>query len=200
MPKISDLWLEVESALTDRTPASLKMAILEAYKVLEAVLDAKGFSGRNIERKLFWAGYSLKDKNGIREAIDKRNEVLNNFQYQLSDLETEEIVKKFKHIIDEITKSPKMTVKDKGRMILETYFSLKSLSFWRNLGVFIGFFVVIKLLSSTTVGINLSSWFVNMANFIISWQFMLLIVIIIALIYALNTYLAGKSRVKIKED
>jgi hypothetical protein len=200
MPKISDLWAEVEKALAERTLSGLKTAIIEAQKVLLAVLDSKGFPGKNLEEKLFWAGYSLKDKNGIAEAMEKHDDILEKFEYQLSDLEAEEIVRKYKHIIDEVSQKPKYGLKDKAITILETQFTPKSVSFWRNLAVFIGFFVAIKLLSSTALGLDISDWFVEIAGFIISWQFLLLVGVIIVLAFALNVYFANKTKVKIRED
>jgi len=199
MVKVNDLWLEVENALTERTPSGLKTAILEAHKVLRAVLDSKGYPGKDIERQLFWAGYSLKDKDGFAEALEKRDEILNKFEYQLSDFEAEEIVRKYKKAIDKVGFAPKFSFKEKMKMSFETYFSPKSLSFWRNLAIFIGFFVVIKLLYRTEVGIGVTKWLAEVADFIISWQFLLLVLVVIGLIFAVSVYLANKSKVIIKD-
>lgn len=199
MPKIADLWAEVEKTRLEKTPAGLKMAILEAHKVLEAVLESKGYVGKNIERKLFWAGYSLKDKEGLSEGLEKREKILSDFEYQLSDFEAEEIVRKYKKVIDEVASGPKFGYKERAKLILETYFSPKSFLFWQNLAIFLGFFFVINLLASTTFGIGLTKWLVEVAAFIISWRFLLLVAVIIGLGFAFSIYLAGRSKIKIKE-
>lgn len=200
MPKISELWTEVEKSLSERTSSGLKMAILEAHKVLYATLESKGYPGKKIEDKLYWAGYSLREKNGLAEALEKRDDILDKFEYRLSDLEAEELIKKYKHVIDEVVKAPKFSLKDRLKMITETQLSPKSVLLWRNLGIFIGFFVAIKLLDKTEVGMSISKWLSGVADFVISWQFLLLVMVIIGLIYALNVYLSNKSKVKIKED
>lgn len=200
MPKINDLWRKVEESLAENTLSGNKMAILEAHKVLEAVLDAKGYPGKKIEKKLFWAGYSLKDKNGLSEAIELRNSILDKFEYQISDTEVKELTAKYKEVLDKVTALPRFTLKERLKMALETYFSPKTVLFWRNLTAFIGFFVIVKLLYRTEIGQNFTAWLADLADFVISWQFFILIVIVTGIIYAVLTYFAGKSKVVIKED
>jgi hypothetical protein len=200
MPKIQDLWVEVEKSLTEGTLSGFKIAILEAHKVLEAVLDSKGYIGGDIERKLFWAGYSLKDKNGLGEALDKRKEILNKFEYQMSDFEAKEIVRKYKVAIDKVSQGPKFTIKERAKMVFETYFSPKSYFFWRNLAIFFGFFAIINLLAKTSAGLVFVEWLVSLATFLVSWQFLVLIAVIAVMIFIGALYLEKKSKVVIKDS
>jgi hypothetical protein len=200
MPKVQDLWLEVEKSLTDGTASGLKMAILEAHKVLNAVLDSKGYIGGDIERKLFWAGYSLKDKNGLQEALDKRNMILDKFEYPISDYEAKEIVEKYEAAIDKVAQGPKFTLKERAKMLFETYFSPKSYLFWRNLAIFFGIFAVINILAKTRAGITFIEWVVSIAAFLVSWQFIILTAVIFLMIFLTSFYFEKKSKIVIKES
>jgi hypothetical protein len=199
MAKISELWEEVEQVFAEKTSTALKMAILEAHKILEAVLDSKKYPGKTVEKKLVWAGYSLKDKNGLREAIEKHDEILYKFDYLLTNLEAEDILKLYKKAITEISKKSEFSEIDRLKALGEIYFSPKNVIFWRNLGAVVGFFATIKLLSVTESGKMIVGWFVSLANLVISWQFLILILVIASAIFLLINYFANKSKIKIKE-
>jgi hypothetical protein len=200
MPKIQDLWVEVEKSLSEGTSSGLKIAILEAHKVLEAVLDSKGYIGKDIERQLFWAGYSLKDRDGLSEALDKRKEILEKFEYPMSDFEAQEITKKYKTAIDKVAQGPKFTIKERAKMVFETHFSPKSYYFWRNLAIFFGIFAVIKILAKTSGGTVFVDWVVTLAIFLVSWQFLALIGVLTIMILLAILYFEKKSKVVIKDS
>lgn len=200
MTKISELWVEVEQVFAEKTSTALKMAILEAHKILEAVLDSKKFPGKSVEEKLVWAGYSLKDRNGLGEAIYKHNEILSKFDYLLTNIEAEDILKVYKEAIINISKKPEFTELDRLKAFFEIYFSPRSLILWRNLAILVGFFGLIKFLSSTATGKMLVGWFVSLANLLISWQFLIVVLVVGAAIFLVANYSANKSKVKIKEN
>jgi hypothetical protein len=198
MAKVSELWEEVERSLAEKTLAGSKMAVLEAHKVLELVLKTEGYPGK-VERQLNLAGYSLSEKDPIAEAIKKQKEILASFEYQISDFEAEEIVSQYKKVIDEVLKRGEFTGTDKLKAFGRYYFSPKSLVFWRNLGIVAVVLVLIKFLSKTEAGLGLVTWIVNAVDFIISWQFLVILIVVAIAISAIVYFYANRPKVKIKD-
>lgn len=199
MAKVSELWAEVERALTERTPSGSKMAVLDAHKILEIVLSSKGYPG-NLKRKLFLAGYSLGVKDPLTDALRKQEEISTHFDYQLSDFEAEEIVRAYKKVIDEVIKRPSFTGTDRIKSYFNLYFSPKSLTLWRNLAIIVGALVLVKILSSTVVGKNIVGYVVNVTNFILSLQFVAILAVIFLIYIGITYFLSTKSQVRIKEE
>lgn len=200
MAKFSELWQEVERAQSEHTASGARMSVIEAHKILEITLDLKGYPGKTIQKKLFWAGYSGKDKEGITEALDLHDQILNKFEYVLSDFQAEEIVKTYHRTAQEIMKAPKFGFVDKMKAFSEVYLSLKSVEFWKYLSIFFGIFVAIKVLSYTEVGKQLVGMFVGLADFVISWMFAAIILVLAAGFIGVKYYFDNRSKVKIKED
>lgn len=199
MAKISELWAEVEQVFSEKTSTALKMAILEAHKILEAVLDSKRFPGKTVEQKLLWAGYSLKEKGGLSEAIKKHNEILDQFDYLLTNIEAEDILKVYKETINDISKMAEFNEMDRLKAFFSIYFSPQSVTFWRNLAIFFGFFAIVKTLSSSGGGKWIVENVVNFSNLLISWQFLVLAIVVLAAIFLVANYFATKNKIKIKE-
>lgn len=200
MAKVSELWQEVEKILAEGNSGSYRFAVIEAKKVLKAVLDSKGFPGKDIKKQLFWAGYSLKEKEGLPEALKKHDEILENFDYQFSSFEAEETVKIFKKTIEEVSKKPKFSFQDHLKAILENHLSPKSLLFWRNLAIVFGFFLFVQILAKTEVGKKTTLSLVNFSDFVFSWTFLAVLVLLVFIILVVNSYLENKPKVKIKEE
>lgn len=197
--KVNDLWQEVEKALHTRTTAGYKAAILDAHKILERVLDSKGYPGRTVEKKLFWAGYSLKGKDGFAEALEKYDEVMEKFEISGSDFEIEEILGTYKKIISQVAARPNFSFSDRVRAFYEVHLHPKSILFWRNVAVLFGTFLAIKLLAYTEIGKKIVGWVIAIADFAISWTFVLVVIVIIIMALLLNNYFASRTKVKIKE-
>lgn len=198
--KVSELWAEVENSQKEHTASGAKMAILEAHKILKTVLDSKKLPGKTIEKQLFWAGYSLKDKEGIAEALEKQKEVLEKFSYTLSDLEADEIVKKYHKVIQEAIRMPEFSTSDRIRMIVDNYFKPSSVLFWRNAAIFFGSLILIKILAYNPIGQSIIGYLLSVTNSIISWQFLILVLVLVAIVLGISAYLSNRSKVKIKED
>lgn len=200
MTKLNELWIEVDSALAEHTVSGYKIAIIEAYKVLDAVLKSKGYPGKTIEKKLFWAGYSLKDKKGIAEGLKLHNEIIKKFSFKLTDLEAKDIVGEYKKAIAEIQEEPAFGMMDKIKVFAENYLSPKSVLFWRNLAIVFGFFLTVKLLSQTEIGGQIVQKVVDVSDFAISWQFLAIMIVLIIIALIAHSYFSNKSPVKIKDD
>lgn len=198
--KLSEIMGEIDGYLEERTPASLKMAIIDAHKTLDALLSAKGYPGRTIEKKLFWAGFSLKGKDDFIAALEMYRVITEKLEFQLTDFEARETVQAYKKVIKVIAEREKLSLSDRAKNFVEMYLAPNSLVFWRNLAIFFGFFGLIKLFSSFEPAKNLLARIVEIADFIISWQFLLIVAILTAIVYFLFNYFANKSKVRIKED
>lgn len=198
--KLSDLIDEVDSHLSEGSVAGVKMAVLEIHKVLEALLETKGYPGRTVEQKLYWAGFSLKGKDEFLAALKKEKEIQEKLEVSISDFEARETVEAYKKVIKVIAEREKLSIADQIRNFYDMYISPKSLVFWRNLAFFFAFFITIEVLAHITWGQEVVTRVVEAADFIISWQFAAIIAVFIALIFAAQYYFANKSKVRIKED
>ncbi len=199
MAKFNELWAGVEKLLSGHDSSGSRLAVIEAHKILEAVLDNKGFIGKTIEEKLFWAGYSGKDKEGITEALERHKDIIEKIEYQFSDFEAQEAVRMYKKVAQSIVSKPDLKFSDKLKSYYEIYFSPKSIKLWVNLGIIFGFFITVRILSETEIGKNITEYIINTSNFIISWIFVAIILILSAIIIGLNVYFENKSKIKIKE-
>lgn len=200
MTRLNELWVEVDAALAEHTVSGYKIAILEAYKILDAVLKSKGYPGKTIEKKLFWAGYSLKDKKGVAEGLRLHDEIINKFSFKLTDYEAKDIITEYKKAIAEIQEEPAFGMVDRVRVFAENYLSPKSVLFWRNLAIVFGFFLAVKLLSQTEIGRGIVQKVVDVSDFAISWQFLAIVIILIIIALVVHSYFSNKSPVKIKDE
>jgi len=198
--KLQELIEEIEKHLAEGTVAGAKMAILESNKVLEVLLESKKYPGKNLEQKLYWAGFSLKGKDDFIAALAKHKDVAEKLEVSISDFEARETVNAYIRVIKIIAGRDKLNIIDQMRNVFDMYFSPKSLLFWRNLAVFLGFFAIIKILAFTEFGKNITESVVNWADFIIGWQFLVMVAAVITIVWLIQNYFAGKTKVKIKED
>jgi len=197
---LNDVMSEIDGYLEEKTPASLKMAIIDVHKTLDALLSSKGYPGRSTEKKLFWAGFSLKGKDDFLAALEMHKVISEKLEFQLTDFEAKETVAAYKKVIKVIAEREKLSIGDRIKNFVEMYLAPTSLVFWRNLAIFFGFFGLIKLFSAYPPAQNILKWLVDIANFIISWQFLLIVIILVGIVYFLFNYFANKSKVRIKED
>ena len=198
--KLNEVMAEIDQSLSENTPASLRVAIIDSHKTLDALLSSKGYPGRSIEKKLFWAGFSLKGKDDFLAALEMHKVITEKLEFQLSDFEAKETVAAYKRVIKVIAEREKLSISDRAKNIFEMYLSPASLTFWRNLAIFFGFFAIIKLFSAFAPAQKVLTALVDLSNFIISWQFFLIAAILLAIIYFAFNYFAGKSKVRIKDE
>jgi len=198
--KIAELWLGVEEALKGDKSAGVKFAIIEAHKILENTLKSKGYPGKAIEKKLYWAGYSLQDEGGIKLAINKRNEILENFNYELSDIEAEDILVLYKKIVQEIVSRDGLSFKKRINIFLKVNLYPNSIYFWRNLVVFFSFFIVVRILGQTNIGNALSELLLSLSLFFISWISVIMIIVFLIIFLIVTSYKSSHTGIKIKGE
>jgi len=197
--KLSELWSEVDEALQGNRAAGIKFAIIEAHKILENTLASQGYPGRTIEKKLYWAGFSLEDEGGIKGALDKREEVLNNFDFELSDLEAADVVAQYKKVVHDVARQGAFDWRAKIDAFYKVYISPKSVYTWRNLAIIFGFFLIVKLLTYTGAGQGVMNFVVYISDLALSWVFVAGVMFAAAIILFVTNYRENKTKIKIKE-
>ncbi len=197
--KLADLWQDIDDALSGSRAAGVKYAVLDAHKVLEHTLSSHGYPGRTIEKKLYWAGYSLEDDNGIRVAIEKRNQILNEFDFELSDLEASDMVSLYKKVVHEIVRQDPFGNKEKMVAFYKVYLSPKSVYTWRNLAIAFSFFLAVKVLNYTTLGKSFAAIVLSVSDLALSWVTVAAVIVVIIGILMYTNYRDNKTKIKIKE-
>ena len=197
--KLSELWAEVDAALQGERVAGIKFAIIEAHKILENTLLSQGYPGRTVEKKLYWAGYSLEEENGIKGALDKREEILRHFDFQLSDLEAADIVAQYKKVVHEVASQEPFGWQRRLSAFYKVYLSPKSLYTWRNLAIIFTFLLVIKLLKYTAIGSVIVGLAVSIADAALSWVTVVVVIILAIIILVATNYHENKTKIRIKE-
>lgn len=198
--KSNDLWSEVERALSEHTASGYKMACIEAQKVFYYLLKQKGYPTKNIKGVIAVFGWKLTDKKALLDALEKTELIKNSFDYTLSSFESEDIVASYAHAIKDFSHTKSLSWQRKVGLFWDNYLSLKS-SFAKKafVGV-ISFFVVVKLLSSTTIGQSITKALVTVSDFFFSW-FIILVIgagLLVLVIFGAVTLL-DKKKPKIRE-
>ena len=197
--RLSELWANVDAALQGDRAAGIKFGIIESHKILENTLSSLGYPGRNIEKKLYWAGYSLEDESGIKSALDKREEILRNFDFPLSDLEAADVVAQYKKVVHEIVQKESFGWKKKIAAFYKVYISPKSVYTWRNLAIVFSLFLIIKVLKYTAIGNAFADFFVSVADLALSWVTVAVVIGLSVIILVATNYRENKTKIKIKE-
>jgi len=198
--KSDDLWGEVERALKEHTASGYKMACIEAQKVFYYLLRSKGYPTKNMKNVLAVFGWKLSDKKALQKALEKTELIKNSFEYTLSSFETEDIITAYAKAIEDFSKAKALSWQRKVGLLWDNYISIKS-SFSKKLLVgIVLFFVLVKLLASTSFGLVVVNAIVAVANFFFSW-FLVVIVgagILVFVIFGVMTLLE-KNKSKIRE-
>lgn len=198
--KLSELWQDVESALEGDKAAGIRFAVLEAQKILDHTLKSQGYPGKNLKRRLYWAGYSTISDDELQSALEKSEEIKKNFDYNFSDIEAQEIIKLYKKIVQEVVNKKRFGFSDKIKAFYQIYLNPKSVIFWRNIASILAFFAIIKALKYTKIGESVVSLFVSVADFIFSWLFVAITMALIAIAFGISYYFERRPKVKIKDE
>ena len=194
-----DYWSEVDSCLKEQSASGFKMAIVEADKILRFILKKRGYPGKDLEQQVFYAGWKLEDKKGLKKALQKRNEIVSNLEYKLSTFEAEDAVDAYKEAILYFTSKRALRFKERLALYYAHYLSIKSSFLQRSLLSFLAFFLIIKLLDSTEIGRMIWGKLVEASNFIYSWFLILLLLggaIFIIVIGSFLYFEKGKTKIK----
>lgn len=163
-----DLWHLVTSSLNENTSSGLKMAIIEADKILNYTLDKKGVPGDSTEAKLAFLRTVLSNFEELKKALKKKKEILNSFDYNLTSLEAEDVIDVYKRAIDDIQGVRRFNLLQKGFIFIQKNFpKIKSK---KRIWIFIlGTFLFIWFLADTPWGQRLSQLVAGLFHFLFSF-------------------------------
>jgi len=181
--KNENLWDEVDRSLEDHSPSGYKMACIEAEKVFRSVLKTKGYPTKDINQILTLFGWKLTDKEGLKKALAKTHEIKETFDYNLTSFEAEDIVTCYKQAIKDFSDRKALSWQRRFALLWQNYISLKTSFAKKTLLSFFGFFLVIKILSSTEIGREITAFFVKIADIIYSWVAFFAIIAVVLLIF-----------------
>lgn len=199
--KSEDYWEEVESCLKEESASGYKMAIIEADKILRFVLKQKGYPGKDLKQQIFYAGWKLSDKTGLNKAVAKKEEIVDNLEYKLSTFEAEDVIDSYKEAILHFSSKKALKLKERLALYYKHYLSIKSKFLRKNLLLFLGFFLAIKILDSTEIGRQVWDKLVLASNFIYSWFLVFILLGGAILVIVIGSFLYfEKGKTKIKEQ
>ncbi|RJO60089.1 hypothetical protein C4544_07035 [candidate division WS5 bacterium] len=201
MQKNKNLWDEIEADLKEKTKSGYKMALLDSDKLLRLILKDKGYPGKDLKKQLFWAGINLDGRQNLKNALKKKEEILNVQDYRLSSFEIEDALEAYRKTIEWVLSAEKISLKRKIGIVLENHLFLKNTSLTKIFILILLIFFGIKFLSSTEMGRSIVSKVVEADNFLFSWLkiFLLFGLIIAVTIFATFIYLDKRKKIKIKE-
>lgn len=199
--KDKNIWYEVEASLKEKTQSGYKMALLDSDKLLRHVLKEKGYPGKDLKKQLFWAGINLSGRTNLKNAIKKKDEILNDFHYRLSSFEIEDFLAAYKQVIEHVRNTKKLELKRKIGLCFENYLFLKNTSLIKVISIILVVFFGIKLLSSTETGKLAVAKIVEVNNLLFDWLKILLLIGlgVAVVVFTSFIYLDKKKKVKIKE-
>lgn len=199
--KDGDIWREVEADLKEKTTSGYKMALLDSDKLLCSVLKEKGYPGKDLKKQLFWAGINLTGRVDLKDAIKKKDDILNESDYRLSSFEIEDHLAAYKKAVEWLLSAKKLGYRRKMGIYIENYFFLKNTSLTKVIAVILVLFFGIKFFSSTEMGQNVVSKIVEINNLLFDWlKVLVLIGLGVAVVVFISfIYLDKKKKVKIKE-
>ena len=199
--KGKNIWHEVEIDLKEKTQSGYKMALLDSDKLLRQALKEKGYPGKDLKKQLFWAGINLSGRTELKNAIKKKEEILNESGYRLSSFEIEDFLAAYKKAVEWVLSAQNLEFKRKVGLYLENYFFLKNTSLTKVVAVVLVLFFGIKFLSSTETGKNIIGKIVEVDNLLFDWlKDLLLIGLGVAVVIFISfLYLDKRKKVEIKE-
>lgn len=94
-------WLTIEQSLTN-DPSSLQLAILNADKLVDAALKARGHRGDTMGERMKSAKNVFSDRNGIWYAHKLRNQIAHEQSVSLSVGQTKKALQAFKRALKDL--------------------------------------------------------------------------------------------------
>jgi len=197
--KNENIWGEVERSLEEHSSSGYKMACIEAEKVFKHVLKNKGYPVSDINQVITLFGWRLTDKEGLRKALKKTEQIKEIFDYQMTSFEAEDIVESFKQAIQDFSDKKALSWQRRFALLWQNYISLKTSFAKKTIIGFFGFFLLIKILARTNIGRNITDFFIRIADIIFSWVVFLGTMALVAIIFiiVIFAYLERKkTRIK----
>lgn len=101
--KVQSAWARIQKRLASKNEAEYKMAVIEADKLLDNILEAMGFKGDMLGEKLKTAkAVQMQHIDGIWEAHKIRNRIVHSPDEKISLSEAEKAIEEFKKGLEEL--------------------------------------------------------------------------------------------------
>jgi len=191
-------WEQVEKYLEEKTVSGLIVALIEADKLLAAVLKKQGYPGKSIEERIKRARDKFNNLNGLLEGRRLLKRILKSQGGNITSLDIEDAVLAYKQSLLDLQSKEKSSLGFFERFIilLDYYLPAK----WKLAKKFFLYLllslIIIWFLANTNLG-NLIVWGVVQAvNIIFSWilAIILLCIAIIIIIIASLIYFERRKR------
>jgi len=187
-PEKIEHWDKVEHYLREGSLSSLVLAVIEAEKIFKQTLKDSGFPGKTTEEKISQAGGKISNITKLNFARNLRRDILEKINPAVTSLDLEAAVLAYKQaVIDLKEGSSKISFSDKVIFYVDYYFPNKLKSLKKTGIYFVIFLAVVWLFANTAIGQGIINIIVGFANFIFSWIFaVLLLVLALAIVVILS--------------
>lgn len=194
----NNLWREIKADLEEKSNSGYRMALIDSDKLLRQVLKDKGYPGKDLKKQLFWAGVNLNSRPELKKAINKKEEILNDFDYRLSSFEIEDFILAYRKAIEKVLNTGNLDLKKKIGLYLE---GLDSINKFKIVILVLSVIFGIKFFTSTNMGKTIVEKVVGLDNFIFDWMKILLLIALVVIVVALASFVFfdKKKKIKIKE-
>jgi hypothetical protein len=180
-------WTQVEVYEKEGTKSGLSMALVECDKLLNHLLHLKGYKGKNIYERVASAKDAVHDIGGLAYALEIKENLLEEFDKDVSEKELHRAIEKYKESIRDIETSrvPESGIIDTIKRNLDYYFVTKPDQLRKWVLWFLVILVCFFVLDNTHIGQKIVHWISKMLGEVISWVWVL--AILVGLILILTT-------------
>lgn len=188
-------WTPINQYLREGTKSGLAMALVECDKLLNHILHLKGYKGKTIYQRIASAKDAINDLGGLAYALEIKENLLNEFDKDVSERELRRAIEKYKEIIEDVERSqiPESGIIDLIKGNLDYYFIGKPERFRRFVVWFLALVVTIIVLDNTHIGQSIVHFVALIFGGAISWLLALGIIVGIVLLLALVFLAIGKK-------
>jgi len=96
-------WKVIQKRMQTGQDSNYKLAVIEADKILDNILESAGFPGKNMgERLQNMTSAHLSNLEDILEAHELRNKIVNNMELELEFSQAEQAIKAYSAALDEL--------------------------------------------------------------------------------------------------
>ena len=188
-------WTPIDQYLKEGTKAGQGMALVECDKLLNHILHLKGYKGKNIYQRIASAKDAIHDLGGLAYALEIKENLLNEFDKDVSEKELQRAIEKYRETIQDIEKSqvPEVGLIDIIKRNLDYYFIGKPDRFRRFVLWFLAIIVGVIVIDNTHIGQAIVHFVAGLFGGAISWLFVLGILAGIVVLLSLVFLAIGKK-------
>ncbi len=173
-------WSIVKEALEEGTISGYKIAVIEAGKILEKLLEQKGYPGRTTRERILNARDYFHNLEGLLRAEKIRQNLVNNLEYQLTSLQVEDAINAYHQAVIDLNSNEKANLNlfQKAKLSLKYYLPSKKKFLTVVLGSIFLFLLMVLILADTSIGRSFIQGVVGITHFIFSWIMIIILIIV----------------------